>query len=138
MLSRLNCRSFHRRIYRNQIQPITLLKRSADQQQGTVTSFTLYQCWRANITKTGEAIQLDMDANNRTRWFIPRTELLRISIDYLSVLDRIVDARNRYWQPEAGDVIDINLFENCIFIDCQRIDPPGNIIKPIPGAGPSF
>ena len=125
-IDRFNTRSFHRRLYAGAgyLETVTLLKRKDDQQEGTVTAYTMHQCRRSRIQKQGEPLQGDMSADHRTVWHIPRTELDRIGIAYLNVLDRIVDKKQRYWQPESPDRLDIALFENQLHIQCVRVDPP--------------
>lgn len=128
-LRKNNSRTFHRRLYGGILQKITLLKRLDDQKEGTVKAYTLYQCRRKKIAKHGEAIQGEMSSDMRTTWVIPRTELQRVGIQYINALDRIVDYDSpqnlpRFWQPESGENILVQLFENVINLDCQRVDPP--------------
>jgi len=108
------------------LESITLLKRSDDQQEGTVTSYKLFQCRRGRITKTGEPISHDMTSDHRASWHIPRVELDRVGVNYINAADRIVDYRGRYWQPESTTPIEIKIFENQLTIPCLRIDPPNN------------
>lgn len=127
-LNRNNCRTFHRRLFAGQLVSVTLLKRKDDQQQGTVTAHKLFECRRDSITKTGEPIQGEMSADERTVWHIPRTELDRVGVAYLNALDRIVDydgyPSGRYWQPEAGQALENKLFETRYDVACVRVDPP--------------
>jgi hypothetical protein len=136
-LNRNNCRVFHRRLYGGILKTCTLLKRGDDQNEGTVVSFVLFQCRRSSIARTGEPIQKDMTVDSSTMWHVPRSELIRIGIRYLSSLDRIVEDHDnanqpvppdqyRWWQPEATTVIEEKLFENETHIACLRVDPPSN------------
>ena len=124
-----NQRVFHRCLYAGQLQTVLLLKRNDDQQQGTVRTIKLFQVRQSMQQKTGESIQSDMEANTNCSWHIPRTELDRVGVSYLNNLDRIVDRKNRYWQPESGDTITVKLFEVHVCISCVRIDPPENVLK---------
>jgi hypothetical protein len=134
-LNRHNTNVFHRTLYGGILKTIQLLKRGDDQKQGTVVAYTLFECRRSNIQKKGETIQAGMSDEHRTTWQIPRTELDRNGIAYLNPLDRIVERSDadsgpnynlyRYWQPESSQTIDIDQFENYVFLECIRIDPPG-------------
>jgi hypothetical protein len=115
---------FHRTLYAQMLQTITVLKRNDTQQQGTVRALTLYECRQSRITKSGQSIQGDMSTNHTTIWHIPILEMQRTGIDYFNVLDRIVDRKNRYWEPETGQNLDIKLFENHWCLMCVRVDPP--------------
>lgn len=119
-----NTRTFHRCLYAGILESVTLLKRNDNQQQGTVTSYALFQCRRSMIFKMGETLQGDMNSDHRATWHVPRIELDRIGISYLNPLDRIVDNKGRYWQPESNMLITIKLFENHVCVDCLRVDPP--------------
>ena len=124
-IDRFNTRSFHRRLYSGAgyLESVTLLKRGNDQSQGTVTSYAIYQCRRSRIQHTGNPIQNDEAIGDRTVWHVPKTELDRIGVAYLNALDRIVDKKGRYWQPEEPQVLDIALFENQLHIQCVRVNP---------------
>ena len=128
-LNKMNCRTFHRRLYAGQLKTITLLKRNVDLQQGTVTTYTVYQTRRSSMHKTGETIQNDASSDVRTVWHIPRTEMDRLGLTDINALDRIVESstyptQTRWWQPESTTMIDIKLFEDHIDVACLRIDPP--------------
>ena len=116
-----NTRTFHRTLFGGFLETITLLKRKDDQQQGTVTSYTLFQCRRGLIIKTGEPLAGDMSSDHRTVWHLPRIELDRIGVPYISAADRIVDSQGRVWQPESTTQIEDKLFENQLAIQCLRI-----------------
>lgn len=130
-LNRRNQRSFHKTLYAGELETCTLLKRNDDQQQGTVTTYTLFNTRRSRIYKTGEPIQYDISSDERAIWHIPRQELDRVGVDHLNAADRIVDKFNRYWQPESNTNIVIQLFENMVNLDCVRIDPPSNPVTPL-------
>jgi hypothetical protein len=102
---------------------ITLLKRSNDQLQGTVTTYTLNDCRPRTLTfiRTGEALQGDMLAGDSLEWVIPRIELERVGVLEINPLDRIVDHKNRIWQPEAMNTIAHKLGENYINVSCKRL-----------------
>lgn len=123
-LRKNNTRTFHRTLYAGELQTITLLKRNDDQQEGTVRKVTLFDCRRESISKTGQAIQGEMSSLEQVVWQIPSIELARNGVNYINVLDRIVDMFNRFWQPESGQSVHNRLFENQIFIYCVRVDPP--------------
>lgn len=119
---------FHRRLYAGILETVTLLKRDNDQAQGTVTAYLLFNCRRDMMIKHGNPIHGEMTSDHRTAWMIPRTELERVGVNYLNVLDRIVDKENRYWQPENHEQIYIKLFSNYVDIACIRIDPSANFV----------
>lgn len=123
-LNKYTVRTFHRTLYAGQLESITLLKRDDDQKQGTVRAILVHQVRRSMIFKTGEPIQGDMSANHRAKWHFPRIELDRVGVGHIGALDRIVDDKGRYWQPEADTMLIVKLFETHICIDCKRVDPP--------------
>lgn len=121
-LNRRTTRVFHRVLYATQLEKVTCLKRNDDQAQGTVTSYVLYQCRFSKIHKHGQAIQGEM-ASDHTRWLhIPDIQMKRVGINYFNVLDRFVDKEGRTWQPESGDMIRSQLFENQLCILCRMVD----------------
>lgn len=122
-LRRWNTHVYHRRLYAGQLERIILLKRNDDQAEGTVTQHIIYQSRRGNIEKSGEAINLDVPAFEVVSWHIPCTELRRVGVNYLNVLDRIVDQFNMWWQPESGDNIELAIFDNYYNISTRRVDP---------------
>lgn len=120
-LNQSNCRTFTRKLFAGQLRTITLLKRDDDQREGVVTSYVLYECRRSLITKSGEPLAGDMSVDYRTVWHIPRRELDRVGVNYINVLDRIVDNVEKItWQPEAQEEISNKLFSNEIDIQCVR------------------
>lgn len=137
VLNRRNSVSIVRHLYRGQTQTVILLKRGDDQKEGTVTALTLYGVRRGNISKTGEAISQDMSANVSCQWIIPASELRRVGVNYLNVIDRIVDVFGMYWQPESGQSLTLSQFDSQYIIECIRVDPTPNpnLILGIPAVG---
>ncbi len=128
-ISKSNQRFFTRTLFAGMLKTVQLLKRGIDQKQGTVVAYTVYQCRRSIISKSGEPIQNDMTSDHRTVWHIPRREMDRIGITDINAADRIVEHANdpnqvRWWQPESTTSITIKLWELEIDISCLRIDPP--------------
>jgi hypothetical protein len=135
-LKRRNQHVFQRRLYAGQLEKVILLKRLDDQNEGSVTAYTLYQCRRGNITKSGEAIYKDTGAFTYLQWLIPCTELRRVGVNYLNVLDRIVDQFGMFWEPESPETITLAIFDNFYVIPARRVDPfPNEILVGIPGIG---
>ena len=132
-LGRINTSVFHRRLYAGELETVTLLKRRDDQKEGSVVALKLFECRRGNISKQGEAIQTDETAEHYVQWLIPYTELKRVGVNYLNVLDRIVDKFNMWWQPESPQTITLAIFDNYYAIDTVRIDPIAQPKIGIPG-----
>ena len=104
------------------LEKITLLKRNDNQQQGTVTSYILFQCRISpTLNRTGQTIQGSMLVGDRAMWYIPRVELKRVGVNYLNDLDRIVDKQGRVWCPTALTYLEAHTFENHIFVWCERL-----------------
>lgn len=120
-----NTTVFHRCTYAGELEKITLLKRENDQRQGIVRSVILFQCRRSMIFKQGESIQNAMMVDHRCVWHLPKNMMKRAGVQYINSLDRIVDRKNRYWQPESTTLITEKLFGNHFCIACLRVDPPG-------------
>lgn len=134
VLRRRNQQTFHRGLYRGQLQTVVLLKRADDQAEGQVTAYQLYQCRRGNISKSGEAIAFDTAALTTTNWLIPCKELRRVGINYINVLDRIVDMFQMWWQPESPQTITLAVFDNYFLVPTLRVDPyPNQVLLGIPG-----
>jgi len=121
------CRTFHRTLYAGWNQTVTLLKRGDDQQQGTVTAYTLRNCRWSRIISTGEQIQQDMTSDHRRLFHIPRIELDRNGINYINSADIFVDKTNRYWQKEATTDQTVKLGEQHLCVQCLRVDPLNNV-----------
>ena len=119
-------RNFHRRLYSpaGMLETVTLYKRGDNQLQGTVVSLPLYNCRHSRMEKTGETVQGDMNAFNRCVWHLPVEELDRVGVNYLNPLDRIVDKRGWWWQPESDTEITLKLIQNHVCVVCKRVDPP--------------
>lgn len=128
-LNKRNTKTFHRYLYAGQLEKITLLKRGDDLQEGQLRSLTIYQARRSMISKRGEPLQGDMAVGTAAVWHIPRSELERVGVQHINVLDRFVDYSGpeglpRYWQPESGQNILVKCFEQHYTVDCVRVDPP--------------
>ena len=123
-LNKKNTRTFHRTLYGTILEPVTLLKRGNDQQQGTVTGMSLFNCRWSRIFKSGQTLQADMTSSHRRTLHIPVVELDRVGVAFLNALDRFVDVEGRYWQPESGNTITVKLIENHVCVECLRVDPP--------------
>lgn len=135
-LNRFNSSTFHRFLYGGQLERVILLKRLDDQQEGSVTAYTLYECRHGNTSKNGEAIQGDIAATHSTQWVIPNIMLQAVGVNYINVLDRIVDQFNTWWEPESPQTITLSQWYNYTIIECLRIDPNPNIVLyGIPGIG---
>lgn len=118
------------------METVTLLKRGDDQQEGTVVQHTIFQCRRGNSVKSGEAIAFDVPATTAIQWLIPCTELRRVGVNYLNVLDRIVDKYHMWWQPESPQTIELAIFDNYYVYNCIRVDPyPNTVLLGVPGVG---
>jgi hypothetical protein len=124
VLRKTTTRSFYRFLYAGEDETVTLLKRNDDLAEGIVRSLTVFHARRRPVYKTGQPIQGELSSNERAEWMIPAAELARVGVNYINVLDRIVDKQNRFWQPESGDTIRNRLWENYCSIACQRVDPP--------------
>jgi hypothetical protein len=120
-LNKWNQREFHRRLFSEQLRPITLLKRGDNQAQGTVRAIQMWECWRGKIEKTGETIQNDMSSGSKVTWHLPRIELDRVGVAYINPADQIVDEVGRTWQPESDDRIDVKLFEVHVCVECKQV-----------------
>jgi 2-keto-4-pentenoate hydratase/2-oxohepta-3-ene-1,7-dioic acid hydratase in catechol pathway len=121
-LRRNNTRHFYRVFYSGITETIQLLKRNNDQQEGIVTAYTIFACRRSKISKTGEPIQEEMAANHHCTWHIPRSELLRVGLNYINAADRIVNREYNLeytWMPESDTRIDEKLFGNQVDIECH-------------------
>ena len=128
-IRRNNSLGFFKKLHGGQTWTVTLLKRGPDQLQGQVASHLLFNCLQNAISKQGQTLQGDMDSDQRTVWWIPRQELMRVGVLWISPLDRIVDTNSyvggeRYWQPESDTLINVMLFENIIQVACKSVNPP--------------
>lgn len=127
MITKWNQRDFYRRLYYGWYQDITLLKRGDDQQQGTVTAYSLFMCLGKKVHHTGEPIHADEASNDTRNWLIPVEQLDMAGLNgkCINALDRIIDDEGRYWQPEGDTTITIQLGMCYLNIDTKRVDPPG-------------
>lgn len=126
LITKSTSETFHTWLYAGQLGTVTLLKRGDDQAEGTVTAYVLYECRRSNTVKDGQPIQGDLAVESSTTWQIPAIQLRRIGVNYLNVLDRIIDDLNMWWQPESGQSITLSQFDSHYIIKCVRIDPSPN------------
>lgn len=117
-------RTFHRRLYGGQMQKLILYKRNDDQQEGVVRTLTLFNCRRSDIMREGEPLLHDMVANHRTTWQIPREELDRVGVNWISNDDRFFDKQygTGTWQPEPGVQIDVKLYAFWVTVNCFRVN----------------
>jgi hypothetical protein len=119
-----NQSQFHRLLYAGWNVTLTLLKRDPDMDASQVRSVTLYDCRPARIFKTGEPIQSQMLSSHKRTWHIPRIELTRNGVWYITMLDRFIDPEGRYWQSESTTQITVKLGEIHCCVDCLMTDPP--------------
>ena len=122
-LNRYNTTVFHRVLYSSELESCTLLKRSDDQQQGTVRAVVLWDIRWSMIHKSGETYRHEQQSNHYRSLHIPRIELDRVGVQYINPLDRFVDQEGRTWQPESGETITIKLFQNHVCVACQMLVP---------------
>ena len=121
-LNKRNTTVFHRTLYAGELVTVTLLKRNDDQDEGTVTPYLIFQSRRSIILKQGEPYQGDMSSDHDCVWHLPRVELDRVGVNYLSAADGIVDEKGRVWQNEADIGFEVKLFENHVCMACKRAD----------------
>ena len=128
VIARWNQLNVNRRMYSGMqvLQTVTLLKRGDDQAEGTVTSYVLNQCRPSKQYKDGQPLQGNWAVGSRVVWHIPQVELDRHGIEYLNVLDRIVDEDGAYWQPESPQEIIKKLILSHYCLDCIKVNPPGD------------
>lgn len=130
-LSRQNTKNFQRKLFVGWLEKIRLLKRNDDQQQGTVRAVIVFNARRSIATKTSQTIQHEMSAQHSCTWHIPKSELLRVGVEYINALDRIEqlgdgdpNEKGFFWQPESTTNIIVKLGGNEIDIETLRVDPP--------------
>ena len=122
MLGPYTTRTFHLNLYAGMLRTIVINKRGTEQNQGTGTNLTLFNCRRKKIYYGGQNIRGQMTSNDYTIWQIPRIELDRVGIINLNIIDTITDqASGEVWQPESGDVLIRQLFDNFLNCPCKRI-----------------
>lgn len=122
MLTKDNQGRMHEKLYAGWLQgPVTLIHRNDDLQQGTTTSYTLFNVWAKRIHHNGEPIQGSMGVGDTRGWLIPVAELNRVGVNYINALDVFVDDQGRHWQPESPDMITLQLGENYYDIGTKRI-----------------
>ena len=119
-LNSKNTHVFHRTLFAGELECVRLLKRGDDQAQGTVVSHQLYQCHWAWVHRTGETILNETTSRETRRLFVPRVEINRVGVNYISAADRFIDKQGRTWQPESDTIINHGIWENQLVIDCKR------------------
>lgn len=127
-LNRQNTKFFHRHLYAQELETVTLYKRADGQAAGQVRKLVLFDCRWSTINRTGEIMMTDLTIKDARTLHIPRVELDRVGVQYLNPADRFVDAEGRWWEPEAPTGFKVKLFQNHWCVDCLRIDPPNNQI----------
>ncbi len=130
-ISPATTRIFHRTLYANMLQSVRFLKRNNDQQQGTVTAYTLFECRQSMSFADGQTIQGDMLSNHRCVWHVPAIALNALGFTFINMLDRIDNTLTGVgigvpgvWQPESNTELIRKLFSNHYCISCLRVDPP--------------
>ena len=123
-LRKNNTRDIHRKLFAGETETITLLKRDNDQREGVVRAIILRHCRRSIVYKQSQPIQGEMSAQEYATWHLASEDLRKAGVNYINVLDRIVDGQNRFWQPESNVPITVKLFENEVDIMTWRVDPP--------------
>lgn len=135
-LRRNNTRTFTRRTFAGMLESVKIYKRGPDQYQGTIATYILYNCRIGKIFRSGESMQGEMVVSTLCTWHIPRIELQRVGIQYISSLDRIEQlvgpGKGRFWQPEATTTIEHKLFENEIDVSCMACNPPDAYLQSVP------
>lgn len=121
-----NQRTFHRCLFAGWNETVTLRKRNDDMDAFIITDYVLYDVLPGMVTKTGEPIAGQMTSNHRRTFHVPRIELDRVGVHYISPLDQFVDKEGRYWQPESTTQISIWLGQQHVDVDCLLTDPPVN------------
>ena len=122
MLGPNTTRTFYRSLYRGMLRTVVLNKRGLNQQQSTGTNYTLYGIRQKRIYYGGQNVAGDMTTVDYCIWQIPRTELDRVGVQNLNIVDRITDvATNTVWQPESDDVLVNQLYENYINVPTKRL-----------------
>ena len=130
-ISPQSTRTFHRTLYAQMLQTIRFLRRNPDQQQGTITAYTLSECRQSMSFADGETIQGDMLSNHRCVWHIPAIVLNAVGLTYVQIGDRIDNTLTGVgigvpgvWQAESTTELIRKLFSNHYCVSCLRIDPP--------------
>ena len=111
-------RTFHRCLTAGWNQKVILYKRKDEQQAGTVTTHTLWDCYWSLVSKTGEPVKGEMSVSHRRTLHIPRIALEQAGIHYINPLDRFKDKEGRIWQPEATTSIQEKLQYQHVDVDC--------------------
>lgn len=122
MLNPHTTRTFHRNLYRGMLRTVIIMKRGINRQQSTATNYQIFQVRQKKIYYGGQNINGDMTSNDYCIWQIPRTELDRVGIENLNIIDRITDVvTGEIWQSESDDVLISQLFTNYVNCPSKRI-----------------
>lgn len=121
MLNPHTTRRFIPNLYRGMLRTVVLNKRGINQQQSTGQNLTLYQCRQKKQYYGGQNLNGDMTSNDYCIWQIPRTELDRVGVENINIVDQITDVQTgEVWQPESDDIIVNQLFTNVINVPSKR------------------
>lgn len=115
--------TLHRKTFIGVSEKIEILKRRDNQNQGTVHRVVIFRARHTSQRKSKQTIKGDMSADHRTTWMLPTRELKDAGISHINALDRIVDSKGRYWQPESTTTIELDALENMVKVECLRVDP---------------
>ena len=125
VLNRQDFSTFHNRLYAGVgcLETVTLLKRGDDQNQGTVTAYTIFNARWERFRKSGQSLAGSMSSNHTRGLHIPQSEMCRIGIliSNINVLDRFVDKECRVWQPESPETLTVQLLAEHLCIQCKRL-----------------
>ena len=104
------------------LRTVTLTKRGNNQQQSTGVNHKLYGVRQKKQYYGGQNLNGDLTSNDYCIWQIPRTELDRVGVENINIVDRITDdATGEIWQPESDDIIVNQLFTNILNCPSKRI-----------------
>lgn len=117
-----NTGHFHLPLFGDIAETVTLHKRGDDQMEGVVVTHRLFRCWwEAEESKSGHPVQGDMAVTHRRTLNVPKSELKRVGVNYLNVLDRFADKQGRVWQPETNQTFNFQLAGNYVQVECVRV-----------------
>lgn len=112
-----------RSLYSGQLKKVTMLIRRDHMDAATVRSVVLFNCRWSKINSGGEQHDGDVTANMTKTIHIPKSELARVDVLHVNALTRFIDEKGRYWEPESGNPIVSQLWENHLCLQCRRTDP---------------
>lgn len=120
-LSQRTTRTFHKYLYPD-LRTVVVRKRGRGQQQSESVNHTLYGVRQKRFHYGGQNVDGAMTTNHYCEWMLPRTELDRVGIDDLNMIDTITDvATGEIWLIESRDVIEVKLWRNYINLVTKRI-----------------